>query len=68
MLINYWNNNYTLSPKNQTSKIYYLKNYLSILCQHFILFECVQNYKEIINHGKPTEIRLLDSRIELNSY
>ena len=67
MLINYRNHNYTLSPKNQNSKIYDWKNYLSIVCQYFVLFECVKNYKKMINDGKPKEIRLLDSRIELNS-
>ena len=66
MLLDYRNHNCTLSPKNQNSKIYDSKNYLSILCQHFIIFECVQNCEEIIYDDKPKEIRLLDSRIELN--
>ena len=63
----YRNHNFPLSPKNQNSMIYYTKNFLSILCQYFIFFECVQNHEEIINDGKPKYIKLLDSRIELNS-
>ena len=67
MPVKYRNHNYALSPKNQNSKIYDIKDCFSILCQYFVLFECVKNYKEMINDGKPKEIRLLDSRIELNS-
>ena len=67
MPMNYTNHNCYLSPKNQSSKIYNLRNCLSILCQYFIIFECVQNYEEMINDGKPKEMKLSDSRIELNS-
>ena len=67
MLKNYRNPTYTLSPKNQNFKIHYTKNCLSIPCQYLISFECVQNYEEIMNYGKPKETKSLDNRIELNS-
>ena len=67
MPVKYRNHNYTLSPKNQNSKIYDIKDCFSILCQYFVLFECVQNYEEILNDGKPKEVKSLDSRIELNN-